>query len=122
MTLRKACLYQDDDDDDDEIVDAEPEDVAAEIAGLEGDAEIPIEELRKRMAAFEEEERKAKASIEAAFGGFGRLARGSPLGIRVRPPQVLDTNLLAVEELVPLSRLDHGPPHIEKDVRLRFWC
>ena len=59
MTLRKAYLYQDDDDDDDEIVDAEPEDVAAEIAGLEGDAEIPIEELRKRMAAFEEEERKA---------------------------------------------------------------
>ena len=49
----------------DEIVDAEPEDVAAEIAGLEGDAEIPIEELRKRMAAFEEEERKAKAAKTA---------------------------------------------------------
>ena len=65
MTLRKAYLYQDDDDDDDEIVDAEPEDVAAEIAGLEGDAEIPIEELRKRMAAFEEEERKAKAAKTA---------------------------------------------------------
>ena len=43
MTLRKAYLYQDDDDDDDACVDAEPEDVAAEIAGLEGDAEIPIE-------------------------------------------------------------------------------
>ena len=42
-----------------------PEDVAAEIAGLEGDAEIPIEELRKRMAAFEEEERKAKAAKTA---------------------------------------------------------
>ena len=36
-----------------------------EIAGLEGDAEIPIEELRKRMAAFEEEERKAKAAKTA---------------------------------------------------------
>ena len=33
--------------------------------GLEGDAEIPIEELRKRMAAFEEEERKAKAAKTA---------------------------------------------------------
>ena len=64
MTLRKAYLYQDDDDDDDEIVDAEPEDVAAEIAGLEGDAEIPIEELRKRMAAFEEEERKMAGAFE----------------------------------------------------------
>ena len=57
-------LSQDDDDDDDEIVDAEPEDLAAEIAGLEGDAEIPIEELRKRMAAFEEEERKMAGAFE----------------------------------------------------------
>lgn len=65
MTLRKAYLYQDEDDDDDEIVDAEPEDVQAEIDGLEGDAEIPIEELRKRMAAFEEEERQAKAAKTA---------------------------------------------------------
>ena len=57
-------LSQDDDDDDDEIVDAEPEDLAAEIAGLEGDAKIPIEELRKRMAAFEEEERKMAGAFE----------------------------------------------------------
>ena len=60
LECRKAYLYADDDEDDDVIEDAAAEDVKEEIAGLEGDADIPIEELRARMAAFEEEERQAK--------------------------------------------------------------
>ena len=96
MTLRKAYLYQDDDDDDDEIVDAEPEDVAAEIAGLEGDAEIPIEELqargRLRGGGAQGQGRQRPPKVSRVLSAWpAATERWRP------PPQVLDADLLAVK-------------------------
>ena len=69
MTLRKAYLYQgeDDDEDDDEIdSDAAEEDYGDELAALNDEAEIPVEELMKRYKAMEEAAMAEEAGGEPA--------------------------------------------------------
>ena len=66
LVCRKAYLYANDDDDDDDIdSDAPEENYGDELAALNDEAEIPVEELMRRYKAMEEAE-AAEAAGEPA--------------------------------------------------------
>ena len=114
MTLRKAYLYQDDDDDDDDAPPAayaqHAQQAHAHWILQQQQQQIAQQQAQASAGGFEEEAQQAQA---AQYPAYCRCP--AAFAFASASHQVISQSCSLSG--VPLSSLDHGPPH-EEDVRL----